>query len=140
MNYQNQQLRETQRYSFKSDGHKPLSAHFKAHEFACHDNSDTILIHPALVLLLEDIRTHFGKPVSIISGYRTPSYNRRVGGAPNSQHVKGMAADIIVSEVLPKDVADYAESLEAGGVGRYPGRPNEWVHVDVMGRGRRWVG
>ena len=43
---------------------------------------------------MEDIRTRFGKPIYINSGYRCPELNQKVGGKPNSQHLKGEAADL----------------------------------------------
>lgn len=44
--------------------------------------------------VLERIRALVGKPISINSGYRNVTHNRRVGGSTNSQHMKGQAADI----------------------------------------------
>ena len=43
--------------------------------------------------VLEPLRSHFGQPVVISSGYRCPPLNRVVGGSPHSQHLKGEAAD-----------------------------------------------
>ena len=48
--------------------------------------------------VLEPLRSHFGQPVVISSGYRCPPLNRAVGGSPNSQHLKGEAADIRVPD------------------------------------------
>lgn len=44
--------------------------------------------------VLQPLRDLYGKPISINSGYRSPVVNRHVGGAVNSQHLKGEAADI----------------------------------------------
>ena len=44
--------------------------------------------------VLEPLREHFGEPIYISSGYRCPQLNRAVGGVPNSQHMRGEAADI----------------------------------------------
>ena len=57
-------------YSKAKDGGTALSAHFKVREFACHDGTDTVFISSELVGILEKIRVHFGKPVTINSGYR----------------------------------------------------------------------
>ena len=46
------------------------------------------------VNVLQPIRDKYGKPIYINSGYRCPQLNRAVGGVNNSQHLKGMAADI----------------------------------------------
>lgn len=116
-------------FSLASDGAKALSTNFKVKEFACKDGSDPIFVHPDLVDLLQKIRTHFGKAVVINSAYRNPSHNKSVGGSTLSQHMYGMAADIVVSGVTPKEVYTYADSLmpNKGGVGLYP----TFTHVDV---------
>lgn len=43
--------------------------------------------------ILEPLRQQFG-PIVVRSGFRSPEVNRRVGGVPNSQHLRGEAADI----------------------------------------------
>lgn len=113
-----------------------LSPHFRVHEIACSDGSDRFLVHPALLVLLEDIRSHFGAPVTVNSGYRSPSYNAKIGGARRSRHVMGLAADIRVRGATPDEVAAYAEALGVGGLGRY----RTFTHVDIAGAGRRWNG
>ena len=47
-----------------------------------------------LILILESVRNELGKPVVITSGYRTLAHNEKVGGKPNSSHLKGLAADV----------------------------------------------
>ncbi len=113
-------------YSLAWDGSKTLYG-FRISEFACKDGSDTILIDNKLAALLQDIQNHFGKKVQITSGYRTASYNTKVGGSANSLHTKGMAADISISGVAPREIARYAESLGAKGIGLY----STFVHVDT---------
>ena len=44
---------------------------------------------------LDGIREKLGKPILINSGYRSPILNKAVGGVANSQHLKGLAADIV---------------------------------------------
>lgn len=46
--------------------------------------------------VLEPLREHVGKPIHVSSGYRCRELNQLVGGVPNSQHMKGEAADLIV--------------------------------------------
>ena len=125
-------------YSLKEDGEKNLSENFKVKEFRCKDGSDKILISGELVEILQKIRSHFGKAVNINSAYRTPSYNKKIGGATNSQHMYGTAADIRINGITPKAVADYAETLllGTGGIGRY----NTFTHVDVRDKKARWNG
>lgn len=109
-----------------------LSEHFKAKEFRCKDGNEYLLVCKELITVLETIREHFNAPVKINSGYRTPSWNYRVNGEPDSMHCKGMAADIVVKGHSSKEVAKYAsemmDSLEIkGGVIRY----TNFTHVDV---------
>ena len=131
-------------YSLAKDGNRKLAPDFKVREFRCKDGSDEILVDEALVLLLQCIREHFGKAVTITSGYRTPAHNAKVGGSKSSQHLLGRAADIQVASTSVEDVAAYAESLmpDWGGVGRYPvkaGRATGWVHVDTRANKSRWT-
>ena len=125
-------------YSKSKDGGKALSAHFKVREFACHDGSDTVFISPELVTVLEKIRVHFGKPVNINSGYRTEAHNKANGGAAYSQHKYGIAADIHINGVTPKEIAAYVETLmpSSGGIGIY----KSFCHVDVRRVKSRWNG
>ena len=62
------------------------------------------------------------------SGYRTPEWNKKVNGAKNSYHCKGMAADFHVKGHTTKEVAEYLNSImKTGGIIRY----TNFVHVDV---------
>lgn len=125
-------------YSKAKNGNTKLSANFKVREFACNDGSDPIFISSELVEVLQKIRYHFGKPVNINSGFRTASYNKKVGGATYSQHLYGTAADIRISGVSPKNIAAYAETLlpNKGGIGIY----RDFVHIDVRDVKSRWNG
>lgn len=125
-------------YSKAKDGNKKLSANFKVKEFACTDGSDPIFVASELVTVLQKIRSHFGKSVTITSAYRTPTKNKACGGTKYSQHQYGLAADIKVSGVSPKKVAAYAEKLlpKSGGIGIY----NSFTHIDVRSSKARWNG
>lgn len=114
------------------------SPHFKITEFACNDGSDKILIDDKLVELLEFIRCYFNVPVTITSAYRTAAYNKKVGGRSNSQHLKGTAADIIVSGVKPSKVVTVAELFlgNSGGIGLY--NISGFTHVDTRANTSRW--
>ena len=132
-------------YSLTKDGNRRLAPDFKVRELRCRDGTDTVMVDEALTVVLQCIREHFGKPVTITSGYRTPAHNAAVGGAKSSQHLLGRAADIRVAGVSVEDVAAYTESLmpDWGGVGRYPvkaGRATVWVHVDTRAEKARWRG
>ena len=131
-------------YSLAKDGSRRLAPDFKVRELRCRDGTDTVMADEALTVVLQCIREHFGKAVTITSGYRTAAHNAAVGGAKSSQHLLGRAADIRVEGVSVEDVAAYAESLmpDWGGVGRYPvkaGRAAGWVHVDTRQNKSRWT-
>lgn len=93
-----------------------------------------------LAIQLEVLRSHFGKPVQITSGYRSPGHNIRIGGAKDSFHVRGMAADIKIKGIDPIIVYKAIELLirsgkmVEGGLGLYP----SWVHYDFRGKKIRW--
>ena len=55
--------------------------------------------------VLEPVREHFATPFSPNSAYRSPAVNSAVHGSPNSQHVKGEAADIEIPGISNLDVA-----------------------------------
>ena len=95
-------------YSYAKDGNRKLSANFAVKEFRCKDGSDPIFIDDELVTLLQKIRDHFGKSVTITSAYRTAAHNKAVKGATYSQHCYGKAADIRVQGVGVEAVAAYA--------------------------------
>ncbi len=57
-------------------------------------------IRSLVMNILQPLRNSLGKPVVINSGYRCPALNKAVGGARNSQHCKGEAADIRASDPL----------------------------------------
>lgn len=121
-----------------------ITEHFASEEFACKDGTQvpTTLLGNLRMLCaaLEVLRAELGKPISIMSGYRTKAYNDTCGGAAQSRHVKGDAADIQVAGVSPDVVADTCIRLAKegkiapGGVGRYA----SWTHVDVRGSVARW--
>ena len=125
-------------FSKAKDGNKNLSTNFKVREFACTDGSDPIFVDSELVNVLQKIRAHFGKAVTITSAYRTPGRNKAVGGETYSQHLYGRAADIKVKGVSPQKVAAYAETLlkNTGGIGVY----NSFTHIDVRNVKARWKG
>ena len=131
-------------YSLAKDGARQLAPELPHLKARCRDGSDAIMIDQTLVVLLQAIREHFNKPITITSGYRTAAHNAAVGGAKSSQHLLGKAADIQVADTTVEAVAAYAESLmpDWGGVGRYPvkaGRTKGWVHVDTRPNKSRWT-
>lgn len=115
-----------------------LSPHFRAAEFACNHCGE---LHPdgvpqELLDILEGVRAHFGGPVNVNSGYRCEHWNKQVGGAKHSQHLKGKAADIWLPHVSPREVYEYLDKAHDGGLGLY----ESFTHIDVRGYKARWTG
>ena len=119
-----------------------VTEHFKWSEFACHDGSQVPNEYRAntkkLCQNLEILREALGgKSISVTSGYRSPSYNKKIDGAPKSQHMYGSAADIKVSGVSPAKVREKIKELGKsgkifkGGLGKY----DSFTHYDVRGSG-----
>lgn len=120
-----------------------LSTHFVSTEFDCHGSGccSTTILDPQLITYLEKIREHFGKPITISSGYRCTTHNASVGGATGSRHSKGDAADIVVSGVAPVEVAKYAESIGILGIGLYETNSDgHFVHIDTRTYKSFWYG
>lgn len=100
-----------------------LSQHFNLHEFTRSgvaeargiDNTPKPEHAEALRLLclhvLQPLREHLGRPITITSGYRSPALNEAVGGSKASQHSKGEAADIKVRGIPAEDLARTIASL-----------------------------
>lgn len=120
-----------------------LSEHFSSSEFDCHGAGccSSTIINEKLVEYLEKIRTHFGKPITITSGYRCAVHNRNVGGATGSRHSKGDAADIVIQGIAPRTVAQYAESIGILGIGLYETSADGYfVHIDTRDYKSYWYG
>lgn len=121
----------------KKDGSVILSENFKVREFACKcSRCSQLLLDEALVELLQRLRDHFGVSVHINSGYRCKEHNAEVGGSSSSHHMKGMAADIRVEGIAPKEVAKYAESIGIKRIGLY----DNFVHIGSGATKRFWLG
>ncbi len=87
--------------------------------------------------VLQPVRDHFGKPVTVNSGYRCPKLNKAIGSSSKSQHTKGLAADIEIPGVSNKELAEYIESnlpFDQLILEFYNGvDPNSgWVHVSYV--------
>jgi hypothetical protein len=85
-------------------------------------------------MVLQPVRNHFGKSVTVNSGYRSPEINAAVGGSKTSDHCKGQAADIEIDGLPNPELAqwimdnlDYTQLI----LEFYTqGQPNSgWVHV-----------
>lgn len=110
------------------------SKHFARSEFACKCGCGFDTVDYGLVEACDLIRDAFGAPVEVTSGCRCPEYNRAVGGTVRSMHLRGRAADIVVLGVDAREVADFAETLRIGGLGRY----DDFTHIDTRHGKSRW--
>ena len=115
--------------------------YFGRHEFACKcGKCGGYPVEPKerLVRALDEIREETGLPVYINSGVRCPEHNEAEGGADDSRHLYGDAADIRCPGKTPRELYDIAEDVigNTGGVGIY-----DWgIHVDTRGHRARWTG
>lgn len=109
-------------------------------------------IVPTLAVL-ERFRTEFGSPVNLLSTYRSPKYNKAVGGAAKSQHEQFGAIDFTCRSGTPKKWAQLLKSFRGqqfhdphtgksfvfrGGIGIYVA--SNFVHVDTRGKDADWNG
>lgn len=94
--------------------------------------------------ILDPLRETYGKPINVSSGFRSYHLNKAVGGAANSQHTLGQAADIYCTNKQDnKKLFDLIQSLNLPfdqviwekGNDSYP----DWVHVSYSSRNRRQV-
>ncbi len=123
-----------------------LSKNFQLSEFACNDGTSVPekLVCNVVVLAanLQVLRDDLGESLTILSGYRTPSWNTKVGGASKSMHLEAKASDLICRSLTPKQL--HARILKLikdgkmkdGGVGIY----KSFVHYDIRDKPTRWEG
>ena len=87
-----------------------LTKNFSLWEFRCKDGTDVpdeyLENVKELAENLQVLRDYIDKPIHVISGYRSPKYNRKIGGARRSQHMTARAGDLIVKGMTPDEVKD----------------------------------
>jgi len=116
-----------------------LSEHFRRREFACRCGCGQDTVDAELITVLEQIRAEFnGAIITIDSGNRCESYNKKIGGRPHSFHLISKAADIVIQGVEPARVHDRIEVMFPNkfGVGMY----KTFTHIDVRAKKARWEG
>ena len=114
--------------------------YFGRHEFACKcGKCGGYPVEPkeALIRKLDAFRERVDEPVYVNSGIRCPEHNAAVGGAVQSRHLYGDAADIRCDGKTPEELYAIADEIFCdGGVGLY-----DWgIHVDDRGHRARWIG
>jgi len=107
--------------------------HFKLSEFKC-EGCKELKLNINLLLKLEELRKQTGLLI-VNSGYRSPAYNKKVGGHINSEHLRGNAADVKAANMSPDKVHAIADKI-FNGVGKY----NTFTHVDMGVKRLRWNG
>ena len=92
--------------------------------------------------VLDKLRDEWGRPIIVTSGYRCKELNAAVGGARNSQHLKGQAADIVSDdfEAFRRFVRRWCKDNEFDQCIFEHSSDSEWIHISyVEGRNRRQV-
>jgi zinc D-Ala-D-Ala carboxypeptidase len=107
---------------------------FSPRELAC-KGTGKLLVNEDALDKLQALRTRLGKPIIVVSAYRSPEHNRRVGGAKNSQHMRGTAFDIRMENHDPVAFEAAARSAGFTGFGYYP--RSGFMHIDT-GPARTW--
>lgn len=84
----------------------------------------------AMLEKFDQLREAYGKPIAITSGARCEKHNKKIGGSKNSNHVKGLAMDLLRTDALEDfilknlDVLDiYIEDLAY---------TKNWIHVAIV--------
>ena len=125
-----------------------LTPNFTSKEYAC-KHCGEVKVMPKLAALVQKIRDYYGSPIIIISGYRCPIHNARVGGSDTSEHLKGEAADIASTKPNGRmELINLIEKLikegklpELGSFG-WKSYTNGCIHVGIRrnanGSIRRW--
>ncbi len=103
--------------------------HFKISEFDSPDEEGSgSKMDKGFLNLLDNIRSDSGVVMKINSGYRTKSHNEKIGGSPNSSHMKGIAADIHCTSSVDRKRLIFA-ALD-NGVKRI-GVAKTFIHLDI---------
>ena len=113
-----------------------ISKNFDRSEFACSCGCHFNTVDAKLIEMVQAARERFG-PIRINSACRCEAHNRKVGGAENSQHKLGRAADIVpLTQAVTIDrlFKFFDENYPNSGLGAY----NTFLHVDSRGYKARW--
>lgn len=125
-------------YDCRIEGNVNVATNFKVKEFKSKD-TNFVCIHADLPLALQKIRDKVKKPVIMTNSYRTEAHNSRVGGAPQSKHLYGMAADIYVNGMSALQLAKEIESVFPGSYGIIAYTKKNFVHFDVRAKAYRGI-
>ena len=115
-----------------------LNAHFSKKQLACRCCGQ-LKMDDRLLAGLEALRNLAGAPIIVHDAYRCPEHNEQLGGVQNSEHTRGMAADVnIPGRSLQQmyELALQVPQFAGGGIGAYDGG---FLHVDVRDHPSRWA-
>lgn len=90
--------------------------------------------------VMDKIRQFVGKPIRITSGYRCPKLNTIIGGAKNSQHVKGQAIDFQVVGYSNKQLFELFKELSKAYIVVFDQliwQYNSWIHISISDKPRK---
>lgn len=106
---------------------------FKLSEFLCHCcQGGADIVKQELMVKLQKLRNDFGKPMVVDCGYRCPQHNASVGGARDSAHLYGEAADIADPKQLLREFLSTPGTLEYYGLWAEDfGHTQTWVHLQI---------
>lgn len=128
-------------------GVAPPSLHLAWEELACRDGAPYPVDYredgrlAVLVAEFEALRAACG-PLLVNSAYRTPAWNTRVGGKPNSQHLYGRALDLVPVRCSLMELYAAARRRSVEGAIRGIGRYRNFLHIDTRPSDRlvEWEG
>ena len=90
--------------------------------------------------ILDPLRERYGKPIHINSGYRCPALNKAIGGAKNSQHITGLAADITAgSPSKNKILFDLIIDMDLPYDQVIDEKKYKWIHVSFSENPRKQI-
>ena len=115
-----------------------LSPHFSKAELACRC-CGRLKVDPRLIEGLEALRILAAEPIVIHAGCRCPAHNRAVGGVPNSEHTRGLAADIHIPGLNLQQMYDLASEVPQFAQGEIGAYDSNFLHVDVRDHRARWA-
>ena len=110
-------------------------AFFAPAELASRGDGSVRVVLPA-GQALDTLRRRIGRPLRVLSAYRDPLHNARVGGAPRSRHKRGDAFDLDLRGLDRFELAEAARELGFTGFGRYA----NFLHIDTRPRPAVWFG
>ena len=108
---------------------------FSPAEIACR-GTGALLIDERSMDMLQALRTRLGKPLLVLSAYRSPEHNARVGGVKTSQHMLAKAFDISMANHDPALFEVHARGVGFKGIGHYP--RSGFMHIDSRASPARW--